>query len=52
MAHIEKWINIEENGIYLVFGVTEENQLKFLHFSSKPFEGHRAPPSPVSGNAG
>ena len=30
MAHIEKWINIEENGIYLVFGVTEENQLKFL----------------------
>lgn len=39
MAHIEKWINIEENGIYLVFGVTEENQLKFLHFSSKPFEG-------------
>lgn len=39
MAHIEKWINIEENGIYLVFGVTEENQLKFLHFSSNRLKG-------------
>ena len=39
MAHIEKWINIEENGIYLVFGVTEENQLKFLHFLPNRLKG-------------
>ncbi|MGN0483626.1 MAG: glycoside hydrolase family 36 protein [Lachnospiraceae bacterium] len=29
---------IEENGIYLVFGITEENQLKMLHFSHVPYE--------------
>ena len=39
MAHIEKWINIEENGIYLVFGVTEENQLKFFIFLPNRLKG-------------
>lgn len=38
MAYIEKWIKIEEDGIYLVFGVTRENQLKLMHFSSQPFQ--------------
>ncbi|MDE6740432.1 MAG: alpha-galactosidase, partial [Lachnospiraceae bacterium] len=39
MAKITDWINIEEDGICLVFGVTDEEQLKLLHFSSKPFAG-------------
>ena len=39
MAKIINQINIEEDGIYLVFGITDEEQLKLLHFSSKPFEG-------------
>ena len=39
MAKIIDQINIEEDGIYLVFGVTDEEQLKLLHFSSKPFQG-------------
>lgn len=38
MDYITKWINIEEDGIYLVFGITKEDQLKFFHFSSKPME--------------
>lgn len=32
MAHIEKWINIEENGIYLVFGVTEGESVEVPSF--------------------
>lgn len=39
MAKIIDQINIEEDGIYLVFGVTDEEQLKLLHFSSRPFAG-------------
>ena len=39
MAKIINQINIEEDGIYLVFGVTDEEQLKLLHFSSGPFGG-------------
>ncbi len=38
MDYITKWINIEEDGLYLVFGITKEEQLKFVHFSSKPME--------------
>lgn len=34
--YINQWIRIEEDGIYLVFGVTKENQLKLFHFSAKP----------------
>lgn len=34
--YIQKWMEIEEDGVYAVFGVTKENQLKFLHFSSEP----------------
>lgn len=34
--YINQWIRIEEDGIYLVFGVTKENQLKLFHFSVKP----------------
>ena len=26
------------NGIHIVFGVTEENQLKLFHFSHAPFD--------------
>lgn len=37
-AYIKKWIKIEEDGIYLVFGVTRENQLKLFHFSAIPME--------------
>lgn len=36
MDYVVKWMHIEEDGIYLVFGITKENQLKFFHFSSKP----------------
>lgn len=39
MAKIVDQIKIEEDGIYLVFGVTDEEQLKLLHFSSNPFQG-------------
>ena len=38
MDYIKKWINVEEDGLYLVFGITKEEQLKFVHFSSKPME--------------
>ena len=38
MDYIKKWINIEEDGLYLVFGITQDEQLKFFHFSSKPME--------------
>ena len=38
MDYITKWINVEEDGLYLVFGITKEEQLKFVHFSSKPME--------------
>lgn len=37
MANIIKWIPIDEDGIHLLFGVTDENQLKLLHFSSNPY---------------
>ena len=33
-----KLIQVQENGIYIVFGITEENQLKLLHFSHVPFD--------------
>ena len=39
MDYIVKWIEIEEDGLFLVFGITKEEQLKFVHFSSKPMEG-------------
>ena len=32
-----KYINIKENGINIVFGITEKNQLKLLHFSKADF---------------
>lgn len=38
MEFIKEWIKIEEDGIYLVFGVTCDDQLKLLHFSSRPYE--------------
>ena len=37
-SYIKKWIQIEEDGIYLVFGITAENQLKLFHFSSLPLQ--------------
>ena len=30
-------IEIKENGIYLVWEIDEENNLKLLHFSALPF---------------
>lgn len=39
MDFIKEWIKIEENGVYLVFGVTGEEQLKLLHFSARSYEG-------------
>jgi alpha-galactosidase len=38
MDSIKKWIRIEEDDIYLVFGVTADNQLKLFHFSSLPMK--------------
>lgn len=37
MASIKKWIPIEEDGIYIMFAVTDEQQLKLMHFSSVPY---------------
>lgn len=37
-GYIEKWIPIEEDGIYLVFGITRDKQLKLFHFSAAPME--------------
>ncbi len=37
MEYIKDWIKIEEDEIYLVFAVTEDEQLKLMHFSSKPY---------------
>lgn len=37
MACITKWIPIDEDGIHLLFGVTEDEHLKLLHFSRKPY---------------
>ena len=39
MDYISEMIKVEEDGIYLVFGITKEKQLKLLHFSSKSMEG-------------
>lgn len=33
-----KRINIYENGIYLVFEINDDNEIKFLHFSALPFD--------------
>ena len=40
MDYIKDIIKIEEDGLYLVFTVTQDDQLKFMHFSSNPWEGH------------
>ena len=37
MKYIKKRINIQENGIYIVLGITIKDQLKLLHFSYVPF---------------
>ncbi|ASS97000.1 glycoside hydrolase family 36 protein [Peribacillus simplex] len=34
---VSQLIEIQENGLYLVFEVTEEKDVRFLHFSSLPF---------------
>ena len=36
-ATLKETIAIEENGIYFVFGITGDKQLKLLHFSSLPY---------------
>ena len=33
-----KYIKLMENGIHIVFGITEKNQIKLLHFSSAEFQ--------------
>lgn len=37
MDYIKDWIRIEEDGIYLVLAITQDGQLKLMHFSSKPY---------------
>ena len=32
-----EYIRIHENGIHIVFGITEKKQLKLLHFSKAEF---------------
>ncbi len=32
-----EYIRIQENGIHIVFGITEKRQLKLLHFSKNEF---------------
>ena len=36
MSYIREWIPVSEDGIYLLFAITCDNQLKLLHFSSRP----------------
>lgn len=36
--NLKKRIDIEENGIYLVFGITRQDRIKLLHFSALPFK--------------
>lgn len=38
MMNLLKRIDIEENGIYIVFGITRQNRIKLLHFSALPFQ--------------
>lgn len=33
-----KYIKINENGIHIVFGITDKNQIKLLHFSKVEFD--------------
>lgn len=33
-----KEISIEENGVYMIFEITDKREVKFLHFSSLPFQ--------------
>lgn len=40
MNYIKNVIKVEEDGLYLVFAVTQDDQLKLMHFSSNPWEGH------------
>ncbi|MCH5275083.1 MAG: alpha-galactosidase, partial [Lachnospiraceae bacterium] len=37
MEYIKEYITKEENGVYIVFGITIKEQLKLLHFSHVPF---------------
>ena len=32
MGYIKKWISIEEDGVFLTFGVTGDDHLKLFHF--------------------
>lgn len=42
-----EYIKIKENGIHIVFGLTEENQIKLLHFSNIEFNNDNlCKPSP------
>ena len=38
MGYIKKWISIEEDGVFLTFGVTGDDHLKLFHFSSAPMQ--------------
>lgn len=38
MGYIKKWISIEEDGVFLTFGVTGDDHLKLFHFSSAPMK--------------
>ena len=33
-----EYIKIKENGINIVFGITQKNQIKLLHFSKAEFD--------------
>lgn len=38
MGYMKELIHFEEDGIYIVFGITQAQQLKLLHFASVPYE--------------
>jgi len=38
MEYIKEWIPVEEDGIYMDFCITRDNQIKLMHFSSKPYK--------------
>ncbi|MGN0642146.1 MAG: glycoside hydrolase family 36 protein [Huintestinicola sp.] len=43
-------ININENGINMVLEITDEDQLKLLHFSSLPFDGSKIKAKTMDGS--
>lgn len=40
---MKRLIQVHENDMYLVFGITDSNQVRFLHFSPEPYVANSVP---------